>query len=238
MTFKEKLYAKASELHISLDDHQLEKFEIYYKLLIEKNRYMNLTAITDEDQVIEKHFTDSLTCVRVIDMNRVNSMIDVGTGAGFPGIPLKIAFPHLHVLLLDSLKKRLTFLDEVIDVLKLSDISTLHQRAEDAARDKHLRAGFDLCVSRAVAGLSTLSEYCIPFIKVNGIFVSYKSKKGLEEVDNIDYCMKALGSEVRKVDEFYLSDSDSERVLIKIKKIKNTPGKYPRKAGTPSRNPL
>lgn len=238
MTFKEKIHAKASDLHISLNDHQLDQFETYYKFLIDKNRYMNLTAITDEDQVIDKHFTDSLTCVRVVDMNKINSMIDVGTGAGFPGIPLKIAFPHLHVLLLDSLKKRLTFLDEVIDVLELEDISTLHKRAEDAAKDKNLRESYDLCVSRAVAGLSTLSEYCIPFIKINGIFVSYKSKKGLEEVSHIDHCMNVLGSEVMNVDEFYLSDHDSERVLIKIRKNKSTPGKYPRKAGTPLRNPL
>lgn len=238
MDFKEKLYHKALKLNISLNDFQLDQFEIFYHKLIEKNKVMNLTAITEEDQVIDKHFIDSLSCNRVIDMNKIENVIDIGTGAGFPGIPLKIAYPDLEFVLLDSLNKRIRFINEVSDELMLKGIKAIHGRAEDLARDKSLRNSFDLCVSRAVANLSTLCEYCIPFVKVNGFLVSYKSKKGFEEINHIDSCMRIMGCKIINIDEFTLTDIESERILIKIKKCKGTPGKYPRKAGIPSKDPL
>lgn len=238
MDFKQNLKEKALQLNIDLNDKQLEQFHTFYEMLIEKNKVMNLTAITEEEEVIDKHFIDSLSCSRVMDMTKVKRVIDVGTGAGFPGIPLKIAFPEINLVLLDSLNKRVKFLNEVIEALSLTGVQAVHGRAEDAARDKQLRASFDLCVSRAVANLSTLSEYCIPFVKVNGYFVSYKSRKGMEEMETADRCMKLLGSKIEKVDEFQLCDQDSDRLLIKIKKCKGTSKEYPRKAGTPSKNPL
>lgn len=238
MNFNEKLEKKMDEAGVYLKDKQLEQFEKFYHLLIEKNKVMNLTAITEEDEVIEKHFIDSLTCNRVMDMNAIHNMIDIGTGAGFPGIPLKIVYPDISVVLLDSLNKRVKFLNEVINDLGLTEIKAIHGRAEDIARLPEYRAVFDLAVSRAVANLSTLSEYCIPFVKVNGFFVSYKAGKGLEEIENSDTCMKILGSKIVQVDRFQLIDDDSQRVLIKIKKCKGTSKQYPRKAGVPSKNPL
>lgn len=238
MNFSEKLKKKMDAVGINLNDKQLDQFEKFYHFLIEKNKVMNLTAITEEDEVIEKHFMDSLTCNRVVDMHAIHSMIDIGTGAGFPGIPLKIVYPDISVILLDSLNKRVKFLNEVIDNLELTKIKAIHGRAEDIARLPEYRAQFDLAVSRAVANLNTLSEYCIPFVKVNGFFVSYKAGKGLEEIETSDTCMKALGSKIVQVDEFQLFDDDSQRVLIKIKKCKGTPKQYPRKAGVPSKNPL
>lgn len=238
MNFKEKLKIKAENIEISLSEKQLQQFQDFYELLIEKNKVMNLTAITEEEEVIDKHFIDSLTCKRVIDMDQVKSVIDIGTGAGFPGIPLKIVYPEIDFVLLDSLNKRVKFLNEVIDTLHLEKIQAVHGRAEDLARKPEFRGKFDLCVSRAVANLSTLSEYCIPFVRVNGYFVSYKAKKGLEEIHQSDHCMKELGSKIMDTDEFQLTDHDSERVLIKIKKCKGTSKLYPRKAGIPSKNPL
>ena len=178
MEFKEKLKARALKEEISLSPKQLDQFELFYNMLIETNKSMNLTAITDEDEVIEKHFIDSLSCRRIMDMTIVKTCIDVGTGAGFPGIPLKIVYPEIQFVLVDSLNKRVGFLNEVKKALGLEGLEALHGRAEDLARDKSLRASFDLCVSRAVANLSVLSEYCIPFVRTNGYFVSYKGKKG------------------------------------------------------------
>lgn len=238
MDFKEKLFNKASDIGINLSDIQLYQYEKYYHMLIEKNKVMNLTSITEEDEVIDKHFIDSLTCSRVIDFSDIKNVVDIGTGAGFPGIPLKIAFPDISITLIDSLNKRIRFLEEVSEELKLEQLYAVHGRAEDLARKKDFREAFDLCVSRAVANLSTLSEYCLPFVKIHGYFVSYKSKKGLEEIKNSEHCMKELGSRIVQVDAFCLTDQDSERLLIKIEKIKSTSKKYPRKAGIPSRNPL
>ena len=226
------------KMNIRLTDDQKSQFDLYYELLIEWNQFMNLTGITDYDEVNLKHFTDSLTISRIIDMAQINTLIDVGTGAGFPGIPIKIAFPHIKVYLLDSLNKRIKFLNEVIKKLGLKNIYAFHGRAEDFAKDRQYREKFDVCVSRAVANLSTLSEYCIPFVRVNGFFVSYKAGKGLEEIESSDSCMRALGSKIMQVDEFQLPGEDSLRVLIKIKKCKGTPKAYPRKAGVPSKNPL
>lgn len=238
MNFKEKLKKKAENIGIALNELQLQQFQDFYELLIEKNKVMNLTSITEEDEVIDKHFIDSLTCNRVIDMNQVKSVIDIGTGAVFPGIPLKIVYPDSDFVLLDSLNKRVRFLNEAIELLHLKKIQAVHGRAEDLARKPEFRGKFDLCVSRAVANLNTLSEYCIPFVRVNGFFISYKAQKGLEEIHESDHCMKELGSKIMQVDEFKLTDIDSNRVLIKIKKCKGTSKLYPRKAGIPSKNPL
>ena len=238
MNFKEKLKKKAENIGIALNELQLQQFQDFYELLIEKNKVMNLTSITEEDEVIDKHFIDSLTCNRVIDMNQVKSVIDIGTGAGFPGIPLKIVYPDIDFVLLDSLNKRVRFLNEAIELLHLKKIQAVHGRAEDLARKPEFRGKFELCVSRAVANLNTLSEYCIPFVRVNGFFISYKAQKGLEEIHESDHCMKELGSKIMRVDEFKLTDIDSNRVLIKIKKCKGTSKLYPRKAGIPSKNPL
>lgn len=238
MNFKEKLKKKAENIGIALNELQLQQFQDFYELLIEKNKVMNLTSITEEDEVIDKHFIDSLTCNRVIDMNQVKSVIDIGTGAGFPGIPLKIVYPDIDFVLLDSLNKRVRFLNEAIELLHLKKIQAVHGRAEDLARKPEFRGKIDLCVSRAVANLNTLSEYCIPFVRVNGFFISYKAQKGLEEIHESDHCMKELGSKIMQVDEFKLTDIDSNRVLIKIKKCKGTSKLYPRKAGIPSKNPL
>ena len=238
MNFKEKLKKKAENIGIALNELQLQQFQDFYELLIEKNKVLNLTSITEDDEVIDKHFIDSLTCNRVIDMNQVKSVIDIGTGAGFPGIPLKIVYPDIDFVLLDSLNKRVRFLNEAIELLHLKKIQAVHGRAEDLARKPEFRGKFELCVSRAVANLNTLSEYCIPFVRVNGFFISYKAQKGLEEIHESDHCMKELGSKIMRVDEFKLTDIDSNRVLIKIKKCKGTSKLYPRKAGIPSKNPL
>lgn len=238
MDFKAKLKVRALKENIELSSKQLEQFEMFYKMLIETNKSMNLTAITDEDEVIEKHFIDSLSCRRVVDMDRIKKCIDVGTGAGFPGIPLKIVYPEIEFVLVDSLNKRVKFLKEVKEALGLDGLEAIHGRAEDLARDKELRAAFDLCVSRAVANLSVLSEYCIPFVRTNGYFVSYKGKKGSEEISNAQNCMNVLGCKIEKVEEFHLEEDEAERLLIKIKKCKGTPKLYPRKAGTPSKSPL
>ena len=232
------LTEKVKELSIVLNDKQIQQFEQYYNILVELNKVMNLTAITEYEEVVEKHFLDSLTIVNAIHVEKIETLIDVGTGAGFPGIPLKIAFPHLKVTLLDSLNKRIKFLNAVIEELDLADVETLHGRAEDYAKRKEYREQFDLCVSRAVANLSTLSEYCIPFVKRNGYFVSYKSGSSDEEIQQAEKAVNILGGKIEKTDKFLLPETDMGRALVNIKKIKITPAKYPRKAGMPSREPL
>lgn len=225
-------------LGIRLTDVQKRQFDRYYELLIEWNRVMNLTGITEYDEVNLKHFTDSLTIVRIKDMENVSTLIDVGTGAGFPGIPIKIAFPYIKVTLLDSLNKRIKFLNQVVEELDLEDVVTLHGRAEDYAKKEEYREHFDLCASRAVANLSTLSEYCLPFIKKGGCFVSYKSADSDEEIQQSEKALDILGGKIEKVDKFVLPGSDMGRALVMIEKVKNTPRKYPRKAGVPSKEPL
>lgn len=233
------------ELHITLSDIQLEQFMRYYELLIEKNKVMNLTAITDFDEVMKKHFVDSLSLVKVCDLNVALSLIDVGTGAGFPGIPLKIAFPDLKITLLDSLQKRVGFLQEVIDELGLNGIRAVHGRAEDYAKPGQMREAFDLCVSRAVANLSVLSEYCLPYVKVGGKFISYKSDKVTmkieqqkTEIEQAEHSISVLGGKLTEQEEFTLPFSDIERNLIVIEKCRPTPKQYPRKAGTANKKPL
>ena len=226
------------ELNIKLEKRQVCQFLQYYELLVEWNSFMNLTAITDFDEVIKKHFIDSLSLIKGIDLSKEYSVIDIGTGAGFPGIPLKIAFPNLKITLLDSLNKRIKFLDEVINTLDLKDIKTIHGRAEDFAKDKNYRQSYDLCVSRAVANLSTLSEYCLPYVKVGGKFISYKSEKITDEMNAAKNAIKILGGNINGQVDFNLPDSDIYRNLFIIDKIKDTPNKYPRKAGLPSKEPL
>lgn len=225
-------------LKMELSKEQLNQFQKYYNMLVEWNKVMNLTAITEFDEVLRKHFADSLSIVRVMDFKKINTMIDIGTGAGFPGIPLKIAFPHLNIVLLDSLNKRLKFLNAVIDETGLTEICTIHGRAEDFARQKDYREQFDLCVSRAVANLSTLSEYCIPYVKVDGMFISYKSGDVEDELIKSEKAVKTLGGKIIQVDKFELPGSEDRRSLVCIQKIKNTQKKYPRKAGLPSKEPI
>lgn len=230
--FKEGLH----NLDITLSDEQLEQFLTYYEMLVEKNKVMNLTAITEFDEVIEKHFLDSLSLIRVKDLNEKISIIDLGTGAGFPGIPLKIAFPEIDVTLVDSLNKRVLFLSEVIAKLGLKNISATHERAEIIANNADYREKFDLCVSRAVANLSTLTEYCLPFVKVGGQFISYKSGECDEEVTAAKNAIFLVGGKTASVEKFTLGESG--RAFVIIDKIKKTPKQYPRKAGTPAKEPL
>lgn len=232
----EKFISEVNKISVELSEVQLEQFRLYYEMLVEKNKVMNLTGITDWDEVLEKHFLDSISLIRAVDLNQKLTVMDMGTGAGFPGIPLKIAFPNLKVTLADSLNKRVLFLQEVIDVLELEDIEAIHGRAEDLARDKKYREQYDLSVSRAVANLSTLSEYCLPFVKIGGQFISYKSGEIEEEVAASKSAVFLLGGKVKDIVKFELGESG--RSFIIIDKLKGTPKTYPRKAGTPSKKPL
>lgn len=226
------------ELGISLTEKQIQHFILYYEMLVEWNEVMNLTAITEYNEVMKKHFVDSISLLKAYDVSKKVSVIDVGTGAGFPGLALKIAYPNLQVTLLDSLNKRIHFLDAVIEKLGLTGVDTIHGRAEDFAKAGKLREKYDLCVSRAVANLSTLSEYCLPFVKVGGQFISYKSEKILEEKEAAGNAIKILGGKIGNQVEFQLPDSDIYRNLFVIHKVKETPKKYPRKAGLPGKEPL
>ena len=230
--------AKLNNLGLTLSEVQKQQFHQFYELLVERNKVMNLTGITEYEEVNEKHFVDSLSIVKALDINKIKTVIDVGTGAGFPGIPLKIAFPHLEIVLLDSLNKRISFLNEVINKLQLKDISTIHGRAEDFAKQVEYREKFDLCVSRAVANLSTLSEYCLPYTNVGGMFVPYKSGEIEEEVEQAKKAIFLLGGKINDIVKFKLPSSEISRSFVKIEKIQNTAKKYPRKAGLPTKEPL
>lgn len=238
-----KLVNICNKINIEISDDQINCFEKYYELLIEKNKVMNLTAITDKEDVIVKHFIDSIALIpylldKGININNKLKIIDIGTGAGFPGLPLKIMMPDVKFTLLDSLNKRVSFLNEVIDELKLKDIEALHGRAEDYASNNKYREKYDICVSRAVANLSTLSEYCIPFVKEDGFFISYKAGESEEEINNSKNAIKILGGKINKVEEFVLPGTDVSRVFVFIRKLELTDKKYPRKAGVPAKKPL
>lgn len=236
------MLSKLNQIGINLTDKQCMQFEKYYELLVEWNSFMNLTGITDHDEVLLKHYIDSLWVYSVDEFRKLiddcGKVIDVGTGAGFPGVPLKIAFPDNEVMLLDSLNKRINFLNEVISQTGLTNITAQHGRAEDFARKPEIRENYDICVSRAVANLATLSEYCLPFVKCGGIFVAYKSGAIDEELEESKRAVAILGGEIEKVYKTVLPDTDIERSFVVIRKKKSTPKKYPRKAGLPAKEPL
>lgn len=224
------------ELQISLHEDQMQQFLAYYEMLVETNKVMNLTAITEFDEVIEKHFLDSLSLIRVYDLRREVKILDMGTGAGFPGVPLKIAFPEIDLVLADSLNKRIKFLQDVIERLGLKKINAVHARAEELGKNKDYREKFDLCVSRAVANLASLSEYCIPFVNEGGMFISYKSGEIEDEVEQSKKAVSILGGSISQVYKFDLYEQ--KRSFVLIQKKKKTPKAYPRKAGTPTKLPL
>lgn len=235
----EQFHQNLASFSIELSDRQTEQFVAYYEMLVEKNKVMNLTTIIDPDEVFLKHFIDSLSLVKACGLADAElSVIDIGTGAGFPGVPLKIAFPNLKVTLLDSLNKRVDFLKEVIDRLQIDGIEAIHGRAEDFAGPDQLREKFDLCVSRAVANLSVLSEYCLPYVKIGGRFISYKSEKAAAEIAGAERALSILGGRIEKEVSFTLPGSDIYRDLVVISKRKATPPAYPRKAGTAAKKPL
>lgn len=225
-------------LGIALSSRQEEQFLQYYELLTQWNSFMNLTAITEFQEVMVKHFLDSLAIVKAWNPEDGAKVIDVGTGAGFPGIPLKIAFPELEITLLDSLNKRVKFLDTVIETLGLQGIRAVHGRAEELVKQPGEREGYDLAVSRAVANLSTLSEYCLPYVKVGGLFLPYKSGKVEQELAEAEKALKVLGGQWERPVYFTLEGTDMERSLIPVRKGKHTPKQYPRKAGTPGKSPI
>ena len=228
--------------NIVLTEKQIKQFDQYYDLLVEWNSFMNLTAITEFDEVCQKHFLDSLSIVKAYPdhyfKENTFQFIDIGTGAGFPSIPIKIVFPNLKFTLVDSLNKRIKFLNEVIDQLQLSDCTAVHGRAEDLAKNSSYREQYDFCVSRAVANLSTLCEYCMPYVKVGGRFVSYKSEKITEEALNAKHAIYMLVGKFERQVDFTLPHTDIYRNIYIIQKEKITPKKYPRKAGLPSKEPL
>ena len=238
--FSEKLQKALDPLNIRLTENQAEAFCRFYEDLVEKNKVMNLTAITEMQDVITKHFADSLALIRAVtDLGSGNRIImDLGTGAGFPGIPLAIAFPNLDLVLADSLNKRILFIKEECGKLGMENVTAIHGRAEDLARKPEYREKFDLCVSRAVANLSTLSEYCLPFVKEGGYFIPYKSGEIRQEAENARTALKLLGGTLEKEIRFSLPEEEGERTLLKIRKTGLTPKKFPRKAGLPSKEPL
>jgi len=238
MNDKSLIINKLTAEGIKITDVQCDKLYRFYEMVIEKNKVMNLTAITDYEEFVIKHFVDSLMIAKVMDMTVPMSVLDIGTGAGFPGVPIKIVYPETKVLLLDSLNKRLNFLNEVIAELGLKDITTIHSRAEELQAKGEYRENFDLCVSRAVSALPTLSEYCLPYVKLGGKFVAYKATGADEEIEVSKTAIRVLGGEIKETAHFTIKDTDYTRVLISIEKIKNTPKKYPRPGGKPGKNPL
>ncbi len=233
------------QIGIALTNEQIHMFDIYYDMIVEKNKVMNLTKITDYHEAVIKHFVDSCSLVLLDDDIYIKkrftdgaSVIDVGTGAGFPGIPLKIIFPQIRLTLLDSVNKKLDFLRDVSSELGFTDINIIHGRAEDISHQKGIRESFDFCVSRAVGNLAVLSEYCLPFVKINGFFVSYKSERADDELKQSAHAFSELRGKLIQEAVFDLPESDISRTLLLIMKTGNTPKIYPRKAGTPSKNPL
>lgn len=238
LTIQEILVRELHKWKIELSENQYIQISKYYDLIVEWNKVMNLTAITDEVEFAYKHILDSILIVKAFDCSRIRRVIDIGTGAGLPGIPLKILFPELEITLLDSLNKRITFLNEVIRELNLKGIQTIHGRAEDFGQDKAYREQYDLCVSRAVSNLRTLSEYCMPYVRKNGFFIAYKSAQSDEEINESKMAIELLGGKLDQVMDIELIEEDTLRRFVLIHKIKNTKAIYPRKAGLPQKKPL
>lgn len=234
--FSKLISSYGKEISIEFSNIQIERFYKYMNLLIEWNEKINLTAITEPKEIIIKHFIDSLTVLK--DIKGKNTLVDVGTGAGFPGIPLKIMDEEIKITLLDSLNKRINFLNEVINKLDLKNIETIHSRVEDAGKNKKYRERFDIATARAVANLATLSEYMLPLVKVGGKSICMKGSEVSEELQNSKKAISILGGEIENIDNFQLPKSDMMRNIVIIKKVKNTPNKYPRKPGTPSKEPI
>ncbi len=232
--FSIKLREKMLELNIKITEEQIKQFYIYMKLLLEWNERVNLTAITDPNDIILKHFVDCATILKYIK----GTVLDMGSGAGFPGIPLSIMNPTLKITLVDSLNKRLIFLQEVVKELKLENIEIIHARAEELGQNKEYREMFDVATSRAVANLSTLSEYLIPLVKINGKVISMKASGAQNEINEARKAIKVLGGSIEKIEEFNLPQTDIGRTIIVIKKKEETNRKYPRKAGIPSKDPI
>ena len=234
--FDESLVKYAKKINININETQLEKFYSYMQLLLEWNKKINLTAITDENEIILKHFIDSLTISKHIESE--SYIIDVGTGAGFPGIPLKIIREDVKIVLLDSLNKRISFLNEIIKALNLENIEAIHGRAEEIAKNKKYREKFNIVTSRAVANLSTLSEYMLPLTKVSGKAICMKGKEIENEINDAKNAINILGGKITDIEQFQLIDNDINRSIVIINKVKNTTIKNTRKAGTPSKEPL
>jgi len=227
-----------NELGIVLAESQREQFNQFFELLVEWNKHMNLTGITEYGEVLSKHFFDSLTCGKGLADWTDKKVIDVGTGAGFPGVPMKIANPSIEITLLDSLNKRIQFLDEVVGTLGLENVELIHGRAEDYGQDDDYRETYDAAISRAVADLAVLSEYVLPFIKVGGVFVAQKSLNAIDEIEQSKNAIEILGGKIRDIIEVKVPGIDIVHSLVIIEKVGETPAKYPRKAGKPTKKPL
>lgn len=238
MKYKDLLISSLEKIDLITNNEVIEKFEKYYELLIEWNNKFNLTTITDEKDVIIKHFVDSLLVVKSFDFSNIDSILDIGTGAGFPGIPLKIVYPEIKLVLIDSVNKKVTFLNEVCRQLDLNNTTCLHGRAEDYGHEAEYRESFDIVLSRAVSNLSTLSEYCMPFVKINGVFIAYKSADCNDELINAEKAIKTLGGYVKGVEYVKIPNTEIERTYIIVSKKSKVSEKYPRKAGLPSKKPL
>ncbi|MCC9090016.1 16S rRNA (guanine(527)-N(7))-methyltransferase RsmG [Bacillus pumilus] len=230
--------AALEEKGVTLSPVQLEQFETYFRMLVEWNEKMNLTSITEKEEVYLKHFYDSISAAFFIDFHNVTTICDIGAGAGFPSIPLKICFPHLHVTIVDSLQKRITFLNELAKGLNLQETTFYHDRAETFGQRKEKRESYDLVTARAVARLSVLSELCLPLVKKEGLFVALKASAADEEMQAGKKAVTVLGGEVVEKHSFVLPLEESERNIIVIEKKKQTPKKYPRKPGTPNKSPI
>lgn len=233
--FKNKLKQRAKKININLNEEQLERFLLYKELLLSWNEKINLTAIKEDEDFITKHFIDSLTVVKYIKEN--DRIIDIGTGAGFPGIPIKI-IKNNNIVLFDSLNKRLKVLDDIIQKIHVSEIETLHGRAEETFKNKEYREKFDVATSRAVANLNVLAEYMLPAITIGGICICMKSGNVENEIEEAKKAIKILGGKIDKIEKVILPETDIERTIIIIKKIKSTPSIYPRKPGTPTKEPI
>jgi 16S rRNA (guanine527-N7)-methyltransferase len=227
-----------NNLKINIDDHQIKQFELFYDLVVEWNKKINLTSIVNEEEFIVKHILDSVLIQSIHDFSNVQSIIDIGTGAGFPGIPLKIIYPNKRFVLLDSLNKRIKFLNIVSEELNLTDIEYIHGRAEDFGQSVKYREIFDLCVSRAVSNLSVLAEYCIPFVKVGGHFIPYKSSNSNDEIHSSNNAINTLGGDIKSIEDINIPFSDIKRTFVVIDKCKKTHKIYPRRAGIPSKKAL